>query len=62
MIKETPLSHEAVKLQFRVEFFNIFNLVNFALPANIVLGPGFGVISHTAGPSRQIQLSLKLLY
>ncbi len=62
VIKETPLAHEAVKLQFRVEFFNIFNLVNFALPANIVLGPGFGVISHTAGPSRQIQLSLKLLY
>jgi hypothetical protein len=62
LIKETPLAHEAVKLQFRVEFFNIFNLVNFALPANIVLGPGFGVISHTAGPSRQIQLSLKLLY
>jgi hypothetical protein len=37
-------------------------VVNFALPANIVLGPGFGVISHTAGPSRQIQVSLKLLY
>jgi hypothetical protein len=62
LIKETPLAHETVKVQFRVEFFNIFNLVNFALPANIVLGPGFGVISHTAGPSRQIQLSLKLLY
>jgi hypothetical protein len=62
LIKETPMKREAVKLQFRAEFFNVFNLVNFGLPANIVLGPGFGVISHTAGPSRQIQLSLKLLY
>jgi hypothetical protein len=62
LVKETPLVREALKLQFRAEFFNIFNLVNFGLPANIVLGPGFGLISHTAGPSRQIQLSLKLLY
>jgi len=62
LIKETPLVREAVKLQFRAEFFNVFNLVNFGLPANIVLGPGFGLISHTASPSRQIQLSLKLLY
>jgi len=49
-------------MQFRAEFFNVFNLVNFGLPANIILGPGFGFISRTAGPSRQIQLSLKLLY
>ena len=62
LIKETSLSRERVKLQFRAEVFNVFNLVNFALPANIVLGPGFGLINRTAGPSRQIQLSLKLLY
>jgi hypothetical protein len=62
LIKETPLLREAVKLQFRAEIFNVFNLVNFGLPANIVLGPGFGLISHTAAPSRQIQFSLKLLY
>jgi hypothetical protein len=62
LIKETPLAHEALKMQFRAEFFNVFNLVNFGLPANIILGPGFGFISRTAGPSRQIQLSLKPLY
>jgi hypothetical protein len=55
-------SGEPVTLQFRGEFFNVFNLVNFGLPSNILLGSGFGVISQTAGPSRQIQLSLKLLY
>jgi len=62
LLKEIPVHRESVKLQFRAEFFNVFNLVNFGLPANILLGPGFGVINHTAGTSRQIQLSLKLLY
>ncbi len=66
LIKDTMIgaagNPERVVLQFRAEFFNVFNIVNFGLPANIVLGPGFGVISRTAGPSRQIQLSLKLLY
>ncbi len=66
LIKDTMIggarNPERAVVQFRAEFFNVFNIVNFGLPANIVLGPGFGVISRTAGPSRQIQLSLKLLY
>jgi hypothetical protein len=66
LIKETTLaspgSQKEAVLQFRAEFFNIFNLVNFGLPANTVLGSGFGVINSTAGTSRQIQFSLKLLY
>ena len=53
---------ERVVLQARAEVFNVFNLVNFGLPANIVLGPGFGVINRTAGTSRQIQFSLKILF
>lgn len=61
LMKETTLC-ESAKLQFRAEFFNIFNIVNFGLPANIVSGPGFGWINHTASSSRQIQLSLKLLF
>jgi hypothetical protein len=66
LIKDTELFQrgrgEAVTLQARGEFFNVFNLVNFGLPGNIVLGPGFGVISRTAGTSRQIQVSLKLMF
>jgi hypothetical protein len=66
LIKDTPFgrrgSGEAFTLQFRAELFNVFNLVNFGLPANVVRGSGFGVISRTAGTSRQIQFSLKLIY
>jgi hypothetical protein len=51
---------ELAVLQFRAEFFNVFNLVNFGLPSNVVRGSGFGIISKTSGPSRQIQFSLKL--
>ncbi|HKS95208.1 MAG TPA: hypothetical protein VJV74_03635, partial [Terriglobia bacterium] len=66
LMKDTPLASrgksEPVTLQFRAEFFNVFNLVNFGLPDNVIRGSGFGVISQTAGTSRQLQFSLKLLY
>jgi hypothetical protein len=66
-IKDTPFGRrrsgaEMVDLQFRTEFFNLFNIVTMGLPANIVNGSGFGQISKTAGNSRQIQFSLKLIY
>ncbi|MDR3740391.1 MAG: carboxypeptidase regulatory-like domain-containing protein [Terracidiphilus sp.] len=81
LIKDTPFGRrksgaERVDLQFRSEFFNLFNIVNMGSPSN-VLGVtvnstaqtaaisttnGFGQISRTAGTSRQIQLSLKLIY
>jgi hypothetical protein len=66
LIKDTPLLERAgaarAFLQFRAEFFNVFNIVNFGLPANILLGPGFGEINHTASNSRQIQFSMKVIY
>jgi Carboxypeptidase regulatory-like domain/TonB dependent receptor len=66
LIKDTRIGSraksEVASLQFRAEFFNIFNIVNFGLPSNILLGPGFGEISRTASNSRQIQFSLKLIY
>ncbi len=67
VIKDTPLGRRAsgtemVDVQFRSEFFNIFNIVNFGLPANTIRGSGFGEISRTAGNSRQIQFSLKIIY
>jgi hypothetical protein len=67
LIKDTPFGRrksgaERMDLQFRSEFFNIFNIVTMGLPANSLNGSGFGEISKTAGNSRQIQFSLKLIY
>jgi hypothetical protein len=66
LIKNTPIglssNPERTVLQFRAEVFNVFNLVNFGLPSNVLLGAGFGSISRTSGSSRQIQLSLKVLF
>lgn len=67
LIKDTPFGKrkggsELVDVQFRSEFFNLFNIVTMGLPANTLEGSGFGVISKTAGNSRQIQFSLKLIY
>jgi hypothetical protein len=66
LIKDTRFGHrgkgEMGIVEFRAEFFNIFNIVDFGLPSNTVRGTGFGTISRTAGSSRQIQFSLKLIY
>jgi hypothetical protein len=67
LIKTTPIGRrssglERADLQLRGEFFNLFNIVNMGLPANIIKGTGFGMISKTAGTSRQIQFSLKIIY
>ncbi len=67
LIKDTPVGRRAaggelMDVQFRSEFFNLFNIVDFGLPANTIRGAGFGEISKTAGSSRQIQFSVKLLF
>jgi hypothetical protein len=67
LIKDTAFGRRAsgaerMDVQFRGEFFNLFNIVNMGAPANTLNGTGFGEISRTAGTSRQIQLSLKLIY
>jgi hypothetical protein len=67
LIKDTPVGRRAAggelfDVEFRSEFFNLFNIVDMGLPANTIKGSGFGEISKTAGTSRQIQFSLKLLF
>ena len=52
---------EETKLQFRMEFFNLLNRTNFDLPEGFVDRPTFGKII-SAGPARQIQFALKLLF
>jgi hypothetical protein len=52
---------EHMRLQFRTEFFNTFNNVNFGFPDLAVTSPTFGKVV-SAGTSRQIQLALKLIF
>ena len=59
-IKTIPI-HESMKLQFRGEFFNIFNNVNFQLPNNDLASSNFGLI-ESAQPGRIVQLALKFLF
>jgi hypothetical protein len=60
---------ERFNLQFRAEFFNLFNYTNLNTPNPVVFtaatgapSPTAGVISSTATSSRQIQFGLKLLW
>jgi hypothetical protein len=57
--KQIPLFRENYRLQFRADFFNAFNHVNFGTPnANINSG-SFGLITNTANGPREIQFSLR---
>ena len=59
--KEINLT-KGLKLQSRAEFYNVFNIVNFSTPNNVLTGSGFGMITSTSSNSRQLQFSLKLVY
>ena len=66
LIKNTVIS-ERSSLEFRAEFFNILNHVNFGLPNQTLFsGTAFsasaGLISSLATTPRQIQFGLKLLF
>lgn len=53
---------EGKSIQFRAEFFNLFNHPNFNIPNQVVDDTArFGKIFEAA-PGRQIQLGLKLVY
>ncbi len=52
---------ESSALQFRAEFFNIFNRVNFGLPENDISSPTFGQVQSALAP-REIQFALKLRF
>ncbi len=59
-ITKTFPVHERLNLQFRTEFYNLFNHPNFAITNLAVGSPSFGVYDTTVGSSRLIQFSLKL--
>ncbi len=52
---------EDIRVQFRSEFFNVLNNVNFGIPNTTSSSTSFGQI-RTTYPARQIQFALKLLF
>lgn len=60
-VAKSFLLRERIRLQFRTEFFNAFNNVNYDAPQMNVSSGTFGVIT-SALPGRSIQLGLKLYY
>ena len=69
-IKEFPLSfREGMNLQFRAEFFNLFNHPHFFLPGSsassmqdFASSSSFGVVNSTLNDPRFIQFALKVLF
>jgi hypothetical protein len=50
-----------VRFQLRWEIFNLFNRANFDIPNRIAFTPNFGRI-FSAGPARQMQLGVKVIF
>ena len=59
-MKSTIISSERVNLQFRAEFFNIFNRVQFAPPVGQQGSSNFGEILSQVNQPREIQFSLRV--
>ena len=54
--------NERIRLQYRAEFFNLFNMVNFSNPGGSFGTPNFGRSTGTQNQQRSIQMGLKLYY
>ena len=64
IIKNTVVGgiHEGASLQFRTEFFNIWNHAQFNQPGNGRDGANFGVITSSSVPGRILQFGLKYIF
>jgi len=67
LLKNTSLGR-GLRLQMRVEAFNVLNHPNYGQPGRIVGTPNFGRITNTryatgdSGSSRQVQIAAKLMF
>jgi len=64
VIKNTTVGglREDASLQFRAEFFNLFNHAQFNEPGNGAFGTGFGEITSSSVPGRILQFGLKYTF
>jgi hypothetical protein len=61
LFKNTYFGEGRYNLQFRAEFFNLFNTVNLGRPGQVVNGANYGVVAEVA-PAREIQFALKFIF
>jgi hypothetical protein len=61
VIRQFELPRE-MGLNFRAEFFNLFNHAQFGMPVNDVSAIGFGSVNSTVNNPRLVQLALKLTF
>jgi hypothetical protein len=59
-VSKSSKIRERAELDFRAEFFNLFNHTQFASPGTQLAGSNFDAISIQANTSRIVQLSLRL--
>jgi outer membrane receptor protein involved in Fe transport len=64
IIKNTIVGglREDANLQFRAEFFNLFNHAQFNEPGNAFDGANFGVVTSSSVPGRIMQFGLKYVF
>jgi hypothetical protein len=51
-----------LRLNFRIEIFNVLNRANYGIPVRILEAPGFGTSVNTTVPARMIQLGMKFQF
>jgi hypothetical protein len=63
LVKNTTFGPEnKLNLQFRAEFFNLFNHPQFGPPGNTFGTPNFGIVSSQYNNPRLVQFGLKLMF
>jgi hypothetical protein len=62
VIKTFALPWENMGLNFRAEFFNLWNHAQFGMPVNDINAVGFGDVNSTVNNPRLVQFALKLTF
>ena len=62
VIKQFKMPWENMGLNFRAEFFNLFNHAQFGLPVSDINAAGFGAANSTVNNPRLVQFGLKLTF
>jgi hypothetical protein len=62
LIKQFALPRRDMGLNFRAEFFNLFNHPQYGMPIGDINEAGFGAVNSTVNNPRLVQLALKLTF